>query len=336
MGGRRRGIPEAEILRAIHADPTALIESRGLKVTWEGRHARVTHNGRELYRLTRKDDGRHVACNHDGEGIGDSIALARLIDPRLTFPEAVAQLSKAVYVTQPTTPRRTESRSDQGTFLFFPPDADRDNGRAYLISARGIESSVLDDAERAQAIGYAQGQVVFFGRDGEGRIRNGSVRSTGGLTPAWARTWNLIDSDKRWPVVFPGNTALIWLVEGGVDGLAVQSVYHRAGRAAPSVVVSGGVRVVVFLERATDETRTLMRAAKTIWIARDRESCLEIQAGADKGHERQKAALEGLVAGSGAVIKIWEPPKGFKDIADYAKVLAERCGPSDNAKRRKD
>jgi hypothetical protein len=183
---------------------------------------------------------------------------------------------------------------------------------------RLVDPGVLDAAERAGAVRYGMGCVAFCGYDPAGRLRNVCFRSTGALTPRDWRTWNLTGSDKGWPMVLPGDPGVVWIVEGGVDGLAVQSLYRRAGWAVPTVVVSGGIRVLRFLEGAA----AALRAARTVRLARERERDAAAQEIADRDHEAQKRALTGVLEGSGAVVRIWEPPAGAKDVADHAAALA--------------
>jgi hypothetical protein len=308
---RNQRVSSVDIRRATNADPTPFLESRGFRVVWEGRHGYILDGERKAYRITLQHDGQYVSRPNRGEEkIGDNIALARAVAPELSFREAVEALLIGAAVAPGS--RSWEALPEQG--LALPHNIDRDGGRRYLLSVRLIEPRVLDAAERAGAVRYGQGNVIFCGWDGDGRLRNAVLRSTGALTPKDKRIWNLVGSDKAWPVVFPGEPSQVWIVEGGVDGLAVQSLCLRAGRTVPLVIVTGGIKVRKFL--ASPAVVAAVRAAKIVWLAREREKSVEAQAEADRDHAAQRASLEATMAGSGAELRIWEPPEGVKDVAE--------------------
>jgi hypothetical protein len=322
-GYRRGGLPDAEVRRANTTDPTPLLESMGFMVTWEGRHGYILQNGLKAYRVTLLDDGRYVARPNRGDDkIGDNIALVRHANPSLGFRETVeAILGREPASQEKAEPRRREAPSHGRRPLVFPPEADRKGGRSYLIETRRINHLVLDAAELAGAVRYGQGHVAFCGYDESGRLRNASLRSTGPLTPHGMRTWSLARSDKAWPTILAGDPGVVWVVEGGVDGLAVQTLYHRAGRPWPTVIVSGGIKVRKFL--SSPAALAAVRGAKTVWLARERERGPEIQAEADRDHAAQRAALEATMAGSGAAIRIWKPPGENKDVAEVNEAMGK-------------
>lgn len=76
------------IVELKRTDPTAYLEGMGLSVKREGRHLSVRMGGDEHYRITQKSDGHWVACDKTGNGIGDTIALVRDLEPSLSFIEA--------------------------------------------------------------------------------------------------------------------------------------------------------------------------------------------------------------------------------------------------------
>jgi hypothetical protein len=302
--------------RAKRADPGPFLASRGYEVRWSGRHGSITKGGAEVYRITLRDDGEYVFCSHQGGDGGDNITLARTIDPGLGFREAVAAvLGTATPVSGASRPEgrpRTRPGSKAGQTLIFPPSADFEGGRGYLVDGRGIDPQVLVEAEHSGAVRYASGKVGFCGYDGSGSLRSVMFRATSPLTPADAKKWNMIGSDLRYPPIFRGFGDEVWIVEGGVDALAVQSLRSWRGAAAPTVIVSGGVRARAYL--GNPAVAGLIGGARMVWLARDREKDEATQAGADKAFSRTLEVV-GVLATTG--VRVWEPPEGVKDVADH-------------------
>lgn len=309
--------------RAKRVDPGPFLASRGYEVRWSGRHGSITSGGTEVYRITLRDDGEYVFCSHQGGEGGDNITLARTIDPGLGFREAVAAvLGTAAPVSVASRPEgrpRTRPGSGNGQALIFPPLGDFEGGRGYLVDERGIDPQVLVEAERSGAVRYTSGRVGFCGYDGAGSLRSVMFRATSPLTPADAKKWNMIGSDLRYPPIFRGFGDEIWIVEGGVDALAVQSLRLRRGAAAPTVIVSGGVRARSYLGNLA--VAGFIGEAGVVWLARDREKDEATQAGADKAFARTLEAVGTLAAGK---VRVWEPPEGTKDVADYLLRVAQQ------------
>ena len=78
--------------------------------------------------MTQKSDGRWVACDQAGQGIGDHIALVRDLEPAVGFLEAVARLAAGPVASReplPEPPRRTRPAR------WLQTRADRQVGRVY-------------------------------------------------------------------------------------------------------------------------------------------------------------------------------------------------------------
>ena len=121
---------------------------------------------------------------------------------------------------------------------------------------------------------------------------------------------DLAGSDKTYPPILPGNPRVVWIVEGGIDALAARDLARRRGKALPTVVVSGGAGVRLFLDNPT--VQTLLLHADSAVVVRDNEATAKKQAETDAGHDRQIARVEDL-RGSCAD---WRPPPGVKDVAE--------------------
>ena len=294
-----------EIVESKRTDPTAYLEGVGFTVRKEGRHLSVRLGKDERYRITQKPDGHWVTCDKLGHGIGDNIALVRDLEPGIGFLDAVARLAEGPVVKReplPEPPRRDRPARLPQT------RADRHAGRVYL-QGRGISPATLDHAERSGFLRYTGGGVLFVGRDGSGALRNVGKRLIA-PGPDQPPKRDLAGSDKTYPPMLPGNPRVVWIVEGGVDALAARDLALRRGKVPPTVLVSGGAGVRLFLDNPT--VQTLLLQADTVVVARDNESTAKKQAETNAAHDRQIARIREL-RGSCAD---WRPPVGVKDVAE--------------------
>jgi len=302
-----------KITESNRIDPTAYLEGRGFTVRREGRHLSVRAGGDERYRITQKSDGRWVACDKTGNGIGDNIALVRDLEPALGFLEAVARLAAGPVATRepiPEPPPRTRPARQPQT------RADRQAVRVYL-RGRGISVGTLDHAERTGFLRYTGGSALFVGRDGRGAVRLVSQRLIAPTVDEKPKR-NLAGSDKTYPPLLPGNPRVVWIVEGGVDALAVRDLALRRGKAPPTALVSGGAGVRLFLDNPT--VQTLLLQANSVVVVRDNEATAKKQAETDAAHDRQIARIRELRGACGD----WRPPVGVKDVAELNQ--RERAG----------
>ena len=294
-----------KITESNRIDPTTYLEGRGFTVRREGRHLSVRAGGDERYRITQKSDGRWVACDKFGQGIGDNIALVRDLEPALGFLEAVARLAAGPVASREPLPER--SRRERPA-RWPQTRADRQAGRVYL-RGRGLSVDTLDHAERSGFLRYARGGVLFVGRDAQGGWRNVAQRFIQ-PGPDEKPKRDLAGSDKTYPPILPGNPRVVWIVEGGVDALATRDLALRRGKVPPTVLVSGGATVRCFLDHPTVQTRLLQAAA--VVVVRDNERTEQRQAETDAAHDRQIARIRELRGTCGD----WRPPVGVKDVAE--------------------
>ncbi len=297
------------IVESKRVDPTAYLERMGFVVKKEGRHLSVRAGKEERYRITRKSDGHWVACDKTGKGIGDTIALVRDLEPGIGFLDAVARLAEGPVVKREPLPE--PSRRERPARL-PQTRADRHAGRAYL-RGRGISPATLDHAERSGFLRYAGGGVLFVGRDANGGLRNVGKRLIA-PGPDEPPQRDLAGSDKTYPPLLPGNPRVVWIVEGGVDALAARDLALRRGKAPPTVVVSGGAGVRLFLDNPT--VKTLLLHADAVVVARDNETTTQKQAETDAGHDRQIERIRELRGNCAD----WRPPRGVKDVAELNRL----------------
>jgi hypothetical protein len=320
IDGEPMAISREKIVLAKRTDPTPFLESIGYQVRWEGRHAYVLENGQKVFRLSIKDE-QYLACSHEGaEKVGDSIALVSQVS-NLPFPAAVMALlktrnhSQQINQNQRVTPNGLleSSRSRPNKPLCFL-DGDKEGGRFYLIQVRGILLSEAEEAESQWAVRYCRGHVGFCGYDADGNLRNVTMRATDPLTPEDLQKRNMAGSLGQYPMILRGSSDVLWIVEGGVDALAVRSLYRKKNWEPPSVIVSGGGLVLCFLD--TERVKEIILGAKKIWIGRDREKNSKIQFLLDKAHEKLKSKIIEILGGKSDLVKVWIPEEGVKDIAD--------------------
>ena len=302
-----KNVSESDRIQARSIDPTEYLQSQGFDVKREGRHLSVRQHDDEVYRCTLKDDGHWVTCDRFENGIGDNIALVAELEPGTGFAESVYRLSGAPCVAKATRPSPAPAVRHAPQ---MPPQSalDVEQGRAYLAS-RGISQETIDKAEKAGMLRYSTGGVLFVGRDGAGTAQNIMRRAVDASEAIQKR--DLRGTDKQHPQMLPGASETVWIVEGGIDALALHDIARRKGRPAPTVLVTGGANVKSWIQ--TPWVQAILRLAKRVIVAFERESTPETQAKTDAAHDMQMQRLRDVC---GAEVTSWTPPAGVKDLAE--------------------
>jgi hypothetical protein len=313
-----------DIAVARHVNPRAYLESLGHTVTGhdERGHLAVDH----VLRADRQPDGHWVACDWHGHAIGDNLALVEHFEPHKEFAERVRTLTGArsispVAVSPP-------ARTARYPVLPLTQPGDPARGRAYLAE-RGIRAATIAAAEQAGVIRYGPNGVFFIGRDTTGLVRSATKRM---LTPEpdpghpgkTLAQRDLAHSDKRYPVVLPGEerSRTLHLVEGGMDALALHDLARERNKPLPTVIVTGGARVLRWLENP--QIKTLLQTAEQVVVHREREKNPLVQKDTDQAHEKQVAAVRALRSQAAPDrVTTWMPPTG-KDLAEYHQLLQRR------------
>lgn len=318
MGGRPVGqvvgtgakVAESDRVEARTIDPTDYLEAQGFQVIKEGRHLSVRLHGDEAYRVTRKDDGHWVTCDLFENGIGDNIALVQELEPGTGFAEAVYRLSGAPSVVATATRPRPAPPPVVRQPPKMPAQSAQDvrRGREYL-HARGISLETLEAAERAGMLRYSARGVLFVGRDEAWTAQNIMRRAIDASELVQKR--DLAGTDKRHPQMLLGASETVLIVEGGVDALAAVDIARRERRPVPTVLVSGGANVKGFMQ--TPWVQKVLKLAKKVIVAFEREATPEAQAKTDQAHELQMQRLREVC---GAQVAGWKPPEGIKDMGD--------------------
>lgn len=304
---QRKSVSESDRGAAREIDPTDYLIAHGFDVKREGRHLSVRQHGDEVYRCTLKDDGHWVTCDCFENGIGDNIALVAELEPGIGFAESVYRLSGAPSVAKATRPTPAPAVRQP---LQMPAQGAQDveQGRAYLAS-RGISQETIGLAEKAGMLRYSAGGVLFVGRDEAGTAQNVMRRSINASELVQKR--DLRGTDKSHPQVLRGASDVVWIVEGGVDALARHDVARRKGQPAPTVLVTGGANVRSWMQ--TPWVQAILRLAKRVVVAFERESTPETQLKTDAAHNVQMQKLREVC---GAEVTSWTPPQGVKDLAE--------------------
>lgn len=301
MGGARK------------VDPTGFLVGAGFEVKREGRHLSVRAHGDEVYRVTRKPDGVWLWCDVYGNSGGDNIALVRELEPSAGFIDAVFRLNGGVLLAPAPAPAAQAQEVERPA---LPPVGGEKAGQAYL-AGRGVSRETIKKAEASGMVRYVDGGVLFVGYDQDGRARNVTKRATDAKAEIQKR--DLKHSDKRFPPVLRGNPASVWIVEVGVDALAVHDLAKRKKQEPPTVIVSGGANVRGFFENPT--VQAMLRGAERVTIVGEREKSPETQAKTDAAHDRQAARVLEI---TGREARRWTPSE--KDVAEqnYREALPQR------------
>lgn len=304
----RDRVNQADIQQARQIDPTRFFEQMGYRVKRDGqRHFSIRHGKDEAYRLTCKRDGTWLWLDNRGNAGGDNIDLVRELTGLDQFVDCVYELvskssSDFDKVAPPLTPQppRIPPESSQGKML----------GRMYL-EERGISLETTEHAERSGFLRYLNDGLLFVGYQA-GRILNATKRAFS--LDAEVQKRDLAGSDKQYPPILSGNSETLWIVEGGIDALAVQDIAKMQGKTPPTVIVSGGSGVKSFLENP--EIMEKISAARLVVVAGENEKNADVQAKTDAQHEAQLELVKVLNPSAKALI--WKPESRLgSDIADY-------------------
>ncbi|NLW06293.1 MAG: relaxase, partial [Pseudomonadaceae bacterium] len=288
-------------------DPLPFIERMGYSIKKDGRHFSIRHGKDEAYRLTCKPDGHWVWVDKYGSHGGDNIDLVRELSGLDRFIDCVYELNGGLRATPVPMPIPVAPKPPR-----IPPESStgRMAGRMYL-NDRGISDSTINHAEQSGFLRYLADGLLFVGYQA-GKIWNATKRSI--MPDAEIPKRDLAGSDKSKSQILEGNLESIWIVEGGIDALAVHDIAKRQGKTPPTVIVSGGSCVKSFLENS--EIMEKIRAARLVVVAGENEKNAEVQAKTDAQHEAQLELVKALNPSAQAML--WKPKSIMgSDVADY-------------------
>lgn len=269
-----------------------------------GRQISVRSGGDEYYRVTQRPEGHWVACDHHGNGIGDNIDLVQHIDG-LRFQEAVYRLRGGPGMVPVP---RTAPRSRKPLEMPEQRPVDVARGQEYL-KERGIDLQTIKEAEQSGFLRYADRAVLFVGRDPLGKEMAITRRAATKDDPVQKR--EIEGSDKQFPAILKGRSDIAYIVDGGVDALALHALAKRRGQPTPTVYVTGGVNNKSWMERESMQAQ--LRRHSEIRIAGENEKDGDTQERTDADRNETKERIEAI---TGNPVRIITPAKGHKDVAD--------------------
>ena len=120
----------------------------------------------------------------------------------------------------------------------------------------------------------------------------------------------------------------VWIVEGGIDAMAIQDLAIKQHKPVPMVIISGGAGVRSFLDNPA--IIDILQKADRVTLAYDNESNPDKQLKTDADHNRQAESIEMI---TGVKPSIYRPKQGYKDIAEYnANYVAPKVIKEENAR----
>ncbi len=310
------------------ADLVAYMGDLGMEVKRDGVKDYVVE---DRYRVTKKQAGHFVWCSWDQSRGGDSISF--LTDELgLSFQQALADLAGSRMVSRHEMAMKQSIRS-----LDLPKASIHGDLIMEYLENRGISQKTALHAQGAGFLRFVDYKdipaVAFCGLGDNGRLQSMTLRLTQPI-----RSWNgeieitkldIRHSDKSYPAIWRGGDPILpsdkslWIVEGGIDALAIMDWHTAHQSAAPDIIVSGGAGVRSFLDQA--HVRAMLSRAVVVYVAMENEKNHETQAKTDAAHQKQIEKLQAL----GCDVIAWRPPLGSKDVADawQQRVLAEASNP---------
>ena len=314
--GARARIAETDRQQARALDPTAYLESRGYAVKRAGSSYSVRDShGDEQYRIDYDAGRGWLWCDKYGNRGGDNIDLVTEIDGKTGYAESVHRLSGSPRVSARPAPAPPPPRPR----LVMPKqlDGERNRGSWYLNKERGIDHRSIVAAEESGMLKYGDGAVLYVGRDSTGAARSVTRRAIDerdGMQKS-----DLRGSEKRYAPVLPGDKDRVWVVEGGTDALATHSMHLWHDKEPPTIIVTGGAGSRGWIEQHAD----ILRRAKTVVIARDREKDPSTQERTDAMHDEQERRVKAVAPG--AEVKAWRPAsEKARDMADEARIWRDK------------
>lgn len=284
---------DIESARAMSAETVA--DVLGIPVVIYGRHCELISG------IRGTDKGDHVVwCDKDGTGIGDNISLVQHVSG-LEFRAALLLLLGNG--AAPSIPADKARQSIRRLHIPNGGSADRIAGRAYL-EGRAISTSAMDAAEAQGMLCHIPGAVLYIGYEGKtpkSATRRGYL--PGDPTPKR----DLAGTDKAWPAILTGSQEVVWVVEGGADALALWTLLPAM---PPTVIVTGGAGCKAWLEQ--EHVQSLLKSARLVMVALEREKNAEAQARTDALHAEQAKHIQTWCAD----IQFWSPPDDIKDVAE--------------------
>ncbi|WP_255305392.1 hypothetical protein [Acidithiobacillus ferrivorans] len=313
---RDRGAEFERLCAAAHgADLVAYMRGLGLDVKKDGVKDWVVD---DCYRVTKKQN-HFVWCSWDGSRGGDPLSFCT--DALgLSFQQALADLAGGASIQ--AIKHREMFHVDR--FPTSPPASRDPYAVLEYLEGRGISRSMALLAQGAGFLRLVDYQGVpaaaFCGLSG-GKLRSMTARLIRPVASFDAKKEitkiDIKNSDKSFPAIWLGgdpnlpSDKAVWVVEGGIDALAIVDWYKSHNMVTPNIIVSGGAGVRAFLDQP--HVQAVLKQSATVYVCLENEKTTETQRRTDSDHEKQIDKIWAL--GCETVIA-WSPPPGSKDVAE--------------------
>lgn len=293
-------------------EPFAYLQAHGFDVVQIGKSWSVEVGGDEIYRLDYKNDA-WLYCDRYGENGGDNIKLVQELEPGTNFTDAVYKLLGNPTVTQQAAPEKPAKQhaTRVSEVLVTPLQTENDIKRAdnYLINERKIDGQIVARAKNQGFIRATAGYVLFCGYDKLKQLRNITKRAVSAALNIQKQ--DAKGSNKSFAPVLQGNNN-IWIVEGGIDALALHDLAHQQRKTAPTVIVSGGSGNRGFVDQP--HIAELLKNADSITIAMDNDD--DDPEKAERVKLQRQRQAQAITGATGKSVEYYTPSSA-KDIADF-------------------
>lgn len=182
-------------------------------------------------------------------------------------------------------------------------------GVRYL-QRQGIASACAAQAATQEALHYAPGALAFLGYDDRRVARHVTFfRYDWAGPPRWETQ---LRSDARYPAVFIGAPEVLWLVDNGVEALALWSLLYCMRLTLPTILITTNCEPADLI--TSPRTETLVAHAKAIVITTEPTE----QAGPQVERYRHEAYRRRLKAITRPThpVALWSPFDGAATILE--------------------
>ena len=292
-------------------DGIAYLRHRGYEVIRDNRYClSAKRGGREVYRCVFDPGGGYFWRHVNGTIIGDSITLV-CREEQIGLRDAIDRLALVGWSGRDHHLPVTAPNQRISNGLRLPTDTE-DTHRAgqRFLHDQGISGAIMNHAEAQGALSYAARAVVFVGYN-----EAFDVRSVTWLhyarTPVRKRIAR--GSDVSYPTVLHGDARLVWLVDEGLDGLALLTTLRAIGLPLPTVIVTNAAAGRQVLWR--QHVQILIKSAAMIFVVGARQTPTEPADQAKIRYHPLHALVRGL-AKRYCQMTFWWPDRGFRSIAE--------------------
>lgn len=328
-----RGTSPEPFLRSIYGND--------VKVTGGGRSISVS----KVLRADRsRSTGEWVACDWQGGGIGDNIKLLNYVSG-LDFGAAIVSLTgqtpfidREVELPPMSISRRRKQYHDAAPSptLHVPKFIDDFSKAQEYLLGRGITLETIEYARRLNRLKATDKSVCFIGVNKYNSLKYIAHRyyepqPVPDDPETFRNKKDEVGSSKvhcLWlPPPFPDRPATGWIVEGGVNALALadilardKSPFHSGGPQNPLILTTGGVAMRDWMNNV--QTSEMLKRCTSVTMVGENEYAETEEKAEKKQNDTNRLrgiVLEALKERLGIDAALVFPPPGAEDTADMQK-----------------